>query len=132
MKAKTRKSNFRYFYKSKESGYIYPSYYHPNRVIEFTVAGTKYRDGLKEYVGEFMGRLVPEPDNENDQNAIRVEHTDGHLIGYVPKMMTQEIRDFKGELPCDCYCIVQRNKDEEWGDYYYFALCYVSEYPVDE
>ena len=128
MKAKTRKSNFRYFYKSKETGNVWPSIkYHPNSVIDFVVAGTSYRDGLGDYVGEFMGRLVPEPDNEYDSQAIRVEHLDGHHIGYVPKVKTQEIRDFKGELPCDCYCLIQKGDRCD-----FWAICFVSEYPLDE
>ena len=128
MNTMTRKSNFRYFYKSKETGNVWPYIkYHPNSVIDFVVAGTSYRDGLGDYVGEFMGRLVPEPDNEYDSQAIRVEHSDGHHIGYVPKDKTQEIRDFKGELPCDCYCLIQKGDRCAFG-----AICFVSEYPMDE
>lgn len=132
MKGKTRKSNYRYFYKSKFSGNIYPCVVHvPNTTNYFVIAGTRYREGLKEYVGEFIGRLVPEPDNENDPLAIRIEHTDGHHIGYVPKTETQKIREFKHEFPCDCYCIVQRGKDD-YGDYYYWGLCLVTEFPLDD
>lgn len=128
---KTRKRNYKLFYKSKESGYVYPKeYWHMNNYVQFTIAGTRYREGLEEYVGEFMGRLVPEMDNENDPLAIRVEHTDGHHIGYVPKNMTMEVREFK-KLPCDCYCYIERRRDDE-GDKYYYALCYVSERPVGE
>ncbi|MCR4808457.1 MAG: HIRAN domain-containing protein [Prevotella sp.] len=130
--AKTRKRNYQYFYKSKDSGNVWPYiHYNPNRYIDFVVRGTRYCEGLVDYVGEFKGRLMPEPENESDQNAIRVEHEDGHRIGYVPKEKTQEIRDFKVELPCECYCLVERRKDD-WGDVCFFAICYVSEYPVDE
>lgn len=37
-------------------------------------------------------RLVPEPENENDKNAIRVE-ADGVKIGYVPKSKTKRVRE---------------------------------------
>lgn len=30
-------------------------------------------------------RLVPEPDNPFDRNAVRVETTSGELVGYVPR-----------------------------------------------
>ena len=36
--------------------------------------------------------LVPEPENEHDKNAIRVE-ADGVLIGYVPKSKTKRVRE---------------------------------------
>lgn len=130
--AKTRKRNYKYFHKSKDTGNVWPYiYYHPNRYYDFVVAGTRHRDGLEEYVGEFKGQLVPEPENDYDPLAIRVEHEDGHFIGYVPKDKTQEIRDFKSNLPCECYCYIERRKDE-WGDISFFALCFVTEYPLDE
>jgi hypothetical protein len=130
MKAKTRKRNFQYF--RVNNGYINPFiYYNPNRIIDFWVAGIRYREKIEDYEGEFMGRLIPEPTNIYDPQAIRVEHADGHHIGYVPKEKIQQIWDFKGELPCDCYCFVKKIK-EEWGDIHYVAKCFVSEYPLDE
>lgn len=130
-KPKVRKRNLQYFYKSKGTGNVYPAEYrHMNNYIDFNVAGVNYRGDLSDYIGEFEGRLVPEPDNEHDSNAIRVEHQNGKQIGYVPKTITTRVREFK-ELPCDCYCYIERRKDE-WGNKYFLALCYVTDHPFGE
>lgn len=41
---------------------------------------------------DVIAKLVPEPDNKHDHNAIRVE-ADDVLIGYVPKNKTQRVRE---------------------------------------
>lgn len=124
-KPKTRKHNFRYYYKS-EAGNVYPrsekGYFLPGDTFEFTIAGTNYNDDIADYLGEFRGRLVPDPTNEHDPNAIRVEHEDGGFVGYVPRKEQQELREFKGELPCPCYCFVEL---KTCGDTYYLGHCYV-------
>lgn len=130
-KPKARRRKLKYFYKSKESGNVYPSeYWHMNNFVQFNVAGVNFRGDLSDYLGEFVGRIEAEPDNEYDPNAIRVVHQDGRHIGYVPKNMTKEVREFK-ELPCDCYCYVERRKDDD-GERFYFSLCYVTEHPFIE
>lgn len=127
---KARKRNLKYFHKS-ESGNIYPAeYWHMNNYIDFKVAGVNYRGDLSAYVGEFIGRLVADPENEYDPNAIRVEHQDGRHIGFVPKDKTKEVRNFK-QLPCDCYCYIERRKDDD-GNSYFLAWCYVTEHPFGE
>lgn len=130
-RCRTRRRNTIYFHKSKETGNIYPAeYWHMNNYIDFAVKGVNFSGNLSEYVGEFVGRLVAEPENEHDPNAISVRHKDGRHIGYVPKNLTQKVRDFK-ELPCDCYCYIERRRDDD-GDHYFFALCYVTERPFGE
>ena len=71
--------------------------------LSFSVAGTKFRtkneiERLKnlKYVEEL--RLIPEPDNQYDSNAIAVYTLDNSLIGYVPKEMTNLMRDNTGVL----------------------------------
>ena len=51
-------------------------------------------DGERVFELEFdpVVKLVPEPDNEHDKNAIRVE-ADEVLIGYVPKGKTKAVRE---------------------------------------
>lgn len=51
-------------------------------------------EGEKVFELEFdpVVKLVPEPENEHDKNAIRVE-ADGTLIGYVPKGKTKLVRE---------------------------------------
>ena len=128
-KPKARKK-LKYFYKNDE-GNVWPDeYWHVNNYIDFKVAGVNFRGDLSAYTGEFMGRLIDEPDNEYDPNAIRVEHQDGMLIGYVPKDMTQKVREFKA-TPCDCYVYVGKLKGKD-GERHFFALCYVTERPFGE
>ena len=52
-------------------------------VIFFTVAGTQYRHGHDFIEPKMQVRLVKEPDNEYDREAIRVEMTGLGQIGYV-------------------------------------------------
>ena len=121
----TRKHNFRYYFMS-EAGNVYPrsakGYFCPGDTFEFTIAGTNYNDHIADYLGEFRGRLVPDPTNEHDPNAIRVEHEDGGFVGYVPRKEQQELREFKGELPCPCYCFVEFKAGD---DFYFLGHCYV-------
>ena len=51
--------------------------------IFFTVAGTQYRHGHNFIEPKMQVRLVKEPDNEYDREAIRVEMTGLGQIGYV-------------------------------------------------
>lgn len=128
-KAKARK-RLQYFYKNYEGKVSPDEYWHMNPFIDFNVAGINFRANLDEYVGEFMGRLIEEPENEHDPQAIRVEHQDGTLIGYVPKDMTNTVRDFKA-LPCDCYVYIGKIKYRE-GGHSFFSICYVTEHPFGE
>lgn len=125
-KHQTRKHNFSYYFMSK-AGNVYPcsekGYFCPGDTFEFAIAGTNYNDDIADYLGEFLGRLVPDPTNEHDPNAIRVEHEDGGFVGYVPRREQQELREFKGELPCPCYCFVEFKVGE--NDHYFLGHCYV-------
>ena len=63
---------------------------------------------IKDFMGEkiyqyneslYTGRLEYEPENKHDKNAIKVNIIDSdstaHFIGYVPKGMTLEIKEYK-------------------------------------
>ena len=68
-----------------------------DRYMHMPVNGANYRkkeiqklmNGSKEY--EEFGRLVPEPDNEYDPGAIKVD-SEGVHIGYVPKDRQSDVR----------------------------------------
>lgn len=125
-KHKTRTRGLRYFFKS-EAGYFYPSSkkgYYPGDTFEFVIAGTNHNADIADFKGEFRGRLVPDPTNEYDHNAIRVEHEDGGFVGYVPRKEQQSLWNFKGNLPCPCYCYVEHKK-EKGERPYYLGHCYV-------
>ena len=78
--------------------------YHQEDIRSLGVENDDYhlpkKELLEQYEGEYVyaldfypdTKLVPEPTNEYDPNAIRVE-CEGVLIGYVPKNKTKHIRE---------------------------------------
>ena len=87
--------------------------------IEFDIAGITHGEHVDEHIGEFAANLEPEPTNPYDSNAIKIVTGNGHRVGYVPKDMTQSVRDFVVKLPCQCYCYIGIN------DGTYFTDCYI-------
>ena len=112
----------------KDKGYHVSVWPKDNRVgenIEFDIAGMSYRENIDDYIGEHAGTLEAEPDNDYDQNAIKVLAEDGHHVGYVPKNMTDEVRKHS-HLPCQCYFYIGVNNGT------YFSDCYIKLYEFDE
>ena len=54
---------------------------------------------------------------------------DGHQIGYVPKGMTDSIREFM-PIPCTCYCYMHRRRED--GKYIFFGSAYITKTPPEE
>lgn len=105
----------------KDKGYhtsVWPKDHSQFDIVEFPIAGISHRENIAKYIGEFIGRLEPEPTNAYDPNAIKILAPDGHHVGYVPKYMTAEIRK-AATLPCSCYCYIGNNNDT------YFSDCYI-------
>ena len=114
--------DLRFFVVTKNHGYvnIYPdTNLEPH--IEFYIAGAQYRKNIDNYLGEFMGNLVPEPRNPHDRNAIKIVALDGHHVGYVPKDRTAEIRAAR-TLPCPCYCFITKRNGQ------YLTSCWIKTY----
>lgn len=86
--------------------------------IEFNIAGITHGEHIDEYLGEFVAKLVTDPTNPYDGNAIKIMTDNGHRVGYVPCETTATIRDFT-TLPCSCYCYIGNN------DGIYFSDCYI-------
>lgn len=86
--------------------------------VEFYIAGVRYRSGIDNHLGEFVGRLVPEPNNPHDPNAIRIQAPDGTHLGYVPKDRTAEVRAY-AKLPGPCCCFIACREGR------YITCCYV-------
>ena len=86
--------------------------------IQFPIAGLTHCENVDKYLGEFAGRLIPEPDNPFDSEAIKVVANDGSKVGYVPKDQTQYVRAFT-KLPCKCYAYIGKNNDV------FFSCCYI-------
>jgi hypothetical protein len=87
--------------------------------IEFDIAGITHGEHVDDHLGEFIANMVPEPTNPYDSNAIKIVTGNGHRVGYVPKDMTQSVREFVEKLPCQCYCYIGTN------DGMYFSDCYI-------
>ena len=87
--------------------------------IDFNIAGISHGEHIDDHLGEFVATLEPDPTNPYDANAIKILTSNGDLIGYVPKDMTNEVRTFT-QLPCKCYCFIGENN----GTYY--SDCYVT------
>jgi hypothetical protein len=105
----------------KDKGYhvtVWPKDYDQFDIVEFNIAGMSHRDNIDGYLGELKGTLEAEPTNAYDPNAIKVLAPDGHHVGYVPKDMTEEIRNY-ATLPCQCFCYIGEN------DGVYFSDCYI-------
>ena len=90
----------------------------------FNIAGTSFRNGLDKCVGTFDGKLVPEPDNEHDPNAIKIMWNGTKLIGYVPWDRTLEVKSFIA-LPCECSGALIKDKDED-GTVFYWGKVVIS------
>lgn len=89
------------------------SYTHyTNKVYEFEIAGMMYRDMKKvaKCEGASDARLVAEPDNEFDPDAIKVIHESNTHVGYIPRTDTALVRSIV-TLPADCFVYIFCNDD---------------------
>lgn len=66
-------------------------------IAAMNVAGINRNGCQMKHVGSFIGKLVREPDNEFDQNAIKVLHEDGTHIGYIKSADTDAVRQMLGK-----------------------------------
>lgn len=120
------------YFCTSDNGYGYITVWPKDQMIpdylEFSIAGTNYRKNLMKYTGEFKGRLEEEPTNAYDPHAIKVLAEDGHHVGYVPKDMTDRIREFM-PLPCTCYCYLHRRREN--GKYIFWGSAYITTTPTE-
>ena len=108
------------YFCTKDSGYyvsVWPKNQKTGDYLEFEIAGMSYRGNLDDYIGEHVGTLESDPDNDYDPNAIKVLSEDGHHVGYVHKDMTARVRDFT-TLPCRCYFYIGENDGTYYSDAY--------------
>lgn len=104
------------FFCIKDKGYhvsVWPKDVYQPDFIEFEIAGiTHYADVAMKHLGESMALLVAEPDNPHDPNAIRVMTSDWQLLGYVPRDMTNTIRE-QVSLSCPCCVYIGYREDDD-------------------
>ena len=96
------------------------------QIEDFSIAGINYRQGIKNYVGTFEGKLIPEPTNQYDPNAIRVEHSDGHHLGYIPSDDSDYLRNLiDNKFPVSCHGEITEKEDLEENRKYFQGVVYV-------
>lgn len=106
----------------KDKGYnvsVWPKDHDQFDCLEFTIAGITHYDAGS-YIGECIAMLKPEPDNPYDSNAIAIFATDGKKLGYVPKDMTNSVRQYT-QLPSFCYFYIGCCQGTLFSD------CYISD-----
>lgn len=116
------------YFCTKDAGYyfsVWPKIKGIERLdyLSFEIAGMTYRDRILLYSGEHVGTLKAEPINKYDSNAIKVLAEDGYHVGYVPRDMTGDVRQFT-PLPCRCYFFIGNYYDAEGAHYY--SSCYIT------
>jgi hypothetical protein len=87
------------------------------------VAGMSFRQGMSRYKGFIDAALVPEPNNEFDQNAIKIVAIDRHHLGYIPADQTDFVRSLTGEsFPYRCKCeVIEGYNDDDEKTYHGFV-----------
>lgn len=96
---------------------VWPKNPKTGEYIEFDIAGIAYRKNINNYLGEFVGTLIPEPKNPHDRMAIKILAPDGHHVGYVPKDVNVKVHQSR-ILPCKCYCYIGKRTDSDGTKYY--------------
>ena len=93
---------------------------------DFNIAGINYRSGIQNYVGTFDGCLIPEPNNKFDPNAIRIVHSDGHHLGYIPSDETDYLRSIvNNSFPVPCKGEITEEIDYDENRKFFQGIVYV-------
>lgn len=93
--------------------------HYKSTVRKFRIEGISFRDQRKlaKCKGLFEARLVPEPKNEFDPNAIKIIHEGNIHVGYIPRMETDVVRSI-ATLPCMCFGFISDEVSYEYDDRY--------------
>ena len=86
--------------------------HYTSRVYDFNIAGINYRktSEVKRCRGWFWCKLIPEPTNEFDPNAIKILHEGNIHVGYVPADCTDFVRSLV-ELPAMAFGEIIESED---------------------
>ena len=91
-----------------------------------SIAGINHRTGIDRYVGRVECALIPEPENEFDQNAIKIVAEDRHHLGYIPSQQTDFMRAFTGNsFPYRCTAFIDAREDEITGRTFFVGHVYI-------
>lgn len=99
--------------------------YYAGDIFHFDIAGINFRGPLLGYLGEQECRLEAEPENEHDPQAIRVVcAADGHVLGYVPRDLTDAVHS-RFTLPCQAWGHIELKHGAKDGGSYYYGQAYM-------
>jgi len=97
-------------------------------VYDFNIAGINYRktSEVKRCRGWFWCKLIPEPTNEFDPNAIKILHEGNIHVGYIPADSTDFVRSLV-ELPAMAFGEIIESEDysDERPRIYYRGVVYL-------
>lgn len=90
--------------------------HYTSEVYEFDIAGMMYRDLKKVEKCEGVGyaRLVAEPTNEFDPDAIKVIHESNTHVGYISRDMTATVRKIV-TLPANCFVHITCDTENDYA-----------------
>ena len=89
---------------------IYPDIYRTK------IGGINFAKGISSLAGTYFdARLIAEPDNKYDPNAIEIIHAEGYKhLGYIPSDETSTVREFiSNQLPYPCRAYIEELEDRE-------------------
>ena len=101
-----------------------------SQVYEYNIAGINYRSAasIKRCVGYFHARLVPEPTNDFDPNAIKIIHEGNIHVGYIPAASTDHVRK-NFQLPTYCWGHIDEHDDYD-GRLYFTGTVWIETEPT--
>jgi len=90
-----------------------------SQVYEYNIAGINFRSAasIKRCVGDFHARLIPEPTNDFDPNAIKIVHECNIHLGYIPAESTGHVRK-NFQLPAYCWGHIDEHRDYDGRQYF--------------
>ena len=88
--------------------------------IYFTIAGTKHHYGQEYFEPKMEVKLVKEPDNEFDKEAIKVEMDGLGLVGYVANSPCSHNLASKSRVKCLRFASASNPK---WSKTLAFPIC---------
>lgn len=97
------------------------------QLLALPIAGINYRSGIKNCLGLAKARLLADPKNEFDPNAIKVVHESGTHVGFIPADRTDDVRDL---LPCYAMCEIEEREDDIDHHHYFRGWLYINTQPT--
>lgn len=94
------------------------------QLLALPIAGINYRTNVSKCTRPGRARLVADPKNEYDPNAIKVIHESGTHLGFIPSDRTGDISDL---IPCYAMCDITEEQDElDHARHYFRGWIYIN------